>query len=70
MAITILAKPPVITQYAAEQNCTEETAAEYLTLSRQKRNRAPFYYTTQDENGKETGEDVARDDSWNYADIL
>ena len=60
----------VITGYAAEQNCSEETAAEYLTLARQNRNRVPFYCTMQDEDGEETGEDVTRDDSWNYADIL
>lgn len=60
----------VITQYAAEQNCTEETAAEYLTLAKQSRNRVSFYCTMQDEDGEETGEDVTRDDRWNYADIL
>ena len=60
----------VISEYAAEQNCTEETAAEYLTLARQNRSRVPFYCTMQDEDGEETGEDVTRDDNWNYADIL
>ena len=60
----------VISQYAAEQNCTGEIAAEYLTLARQNRSRVPFYCTMQDEDGEETGEDVTRDDSWNYADIL
>jgi len=60
----------VIAEYAAEQNCTEETAAEYLTIARQNRSRVPFYCTMQDEDGEETGEDVTRDDSWNYADIL
>lgn len=35
----------VIDEYAAEQNCTEETAAEYLTLARQNRSRVPFYST-------------------------
>lgn len=60
----------VIAKYAAEQNCTEETAAEYLTLARQNRSRVPFYATMQDEDSEETGEDVTRDDSWNYADIL
>ena len=60
----------VIAEYAAEQNCSEETAAEYLTLARQNRNRVPFYATMQDEDSEETGEDVTRDDSWNYADIL
>ena len=60
----------VIAEYADEQNCTEETAAEYLTLARQNRSRVPFYSTMQDEDSEETGEDVTRDDSWNYADIL
>lgn len=60
----------VIAEYAAEQNCTEETAAEYLTLARQNRSRVPFYSTMQDEDSEETGEEVTCDDSWNYADIL
>ena len=60
----------VISEYAAEQNCSEETAAEYLTLARQNRSRVPFYCTMLDEDGEETGEDVTCDDSWNYADIL
>ena len=60
----------VIAEYAAEQNCSEETAAEYLTLARQNRSRVPFYATIQDEDSEETGEDVTRDDNWNYADIL
>lgn len=60
----------VISEYAAEQNCSEETAAEYLTLARQNRSRVPFYCTMQDEDVEETGEDVTRDDRWNYADIL
>ena len=60
----------VIAEYAAEQNCSEETAAEYLTLARQNRSRVPFYATIQDEDSEETCEDVTRDDNWNYADIL
>ena len=60
----------VIAKYAAEQNCSEGTAAEYLTLSRQNRSRIPFYSTMQDEDSEETGEDVTCDDGWNYADIL
>lgn len=60
----------VIDKYAAEQNCAVETAAEYLTLARQNRSRVPFYSIMQDEDSEETGEDVTRDDSWNYADIL
>lgn len=34
------------------------------------RNQQPFFVTEQDEDGEETGEDVTRDYSWNYADIL
>jgi len=60
----------VIAEYANQQNCSEETAAEYLTLARQNRSRVPFYATMQDEDGEGTGEDVTCDDSWNYADIL
>jgi len=60
----------VIAEYANQQNGTKETAAEYLTLARQNRSRVPFYATIQDEDSEETGEDVTRDDSWNYADIL
>ena len=60
----------VIAEYANQQNCTEETATEYLTIARQNRSRVPFYATMQDEDSEETGEDVTRDDSWNYAAIL
>ena len=60
----------VIAEYANRQNCTETTAAEYLALAQRNRSRVPFYQTVQDEEGEETGEDVSRDDSWNYADIL
>lgn len=60
----------VIAEYANHQNCTEMTAAEYLALAQCNRSRVPFYQTVQDEEGEETGEDVSRDDSWNYADIL
>lgn len=60
----------VITEYAAQQKCSEDLAAEYLTLARQNRSWVPFYASVQDEDSEETGEDVSRDDSWNYADIL
>ncbi len=60
----------VISEYARGHNCTEETAAEYLALARKNRSRVPFYQTVQDEDSEETGEDVSRDDHWNYADIL
>ena len=32
--------------------------------------RVPFYQTVQDEDSEETGEDVSRDDHWDYAEIL
>ena len=60
----------VVAQYAAEQNCSEETAEEYLKLVHLNRSQVPFYATVQDEDGEETGEDVTSDDSWNYASIL
>lgn len=41
---------------------------EYLKVVRGIRNQQPFYVT--DEDGEETGEDVALDDTWNYTDIL
>ncbi len=53
----------VIVEYAAEQNCSEDTAAEYLTIARQNRSRVPFYSTKQDEDSEETGEDVTCDDT-------
>jgi len=60
----------VVAQYAVEQNCSEETAEEYLKLASQNRSRVSFYSTMWDEDGEETGEDVTSDNSWNYADIL
>ena len=60
----------IIGEYARTNGCTEKTAEEYLTLARSIRNRVPFYATMQDEDSEETGEDVTRDDSWNYADML
>lgn len=60
----------VLAQYAAEQNCSEETAEEYLKLASQDRSRVLFYSTMRDEDSEETGEDVTSDNSWNYADIL
>lgn len=46
------------------------TMAWHLKVVRGIRNQQPFFVTEQDEDGEETGEDVTRDDSWNYADIL
>ncbi len=60
----------VISEFAKRENCSEETAAKYLTLARTNRSRVSFYVTAQDEDSEETGEDVTRDDSWDYAAIL
>ena len=39
-------------------------------MAKQNRSRVPFYQTVQDEDSEETGEDVSRDDHWDYAEIL
>ena len=59
-----------IQKYAQKNGCTEETAAKFLELAKQNRSRVPFYQTVQDEDNEETGEDVSRDDHWDYAEIL
>ncbi len=59
-----------ITRYAERTGCSEATATEYLTVAWRNRSQVPLYATVQDEDGVETGEDVTRDDSWNYTDIL
>ena len=59
-----------ISEYAAEKNCKQETAAEYLNAAKGIRNRQSFYVSRQDEYSEETGEDVSRDDYWDYAEIL
>ena len=59
-----------IQKYAQKNGCTEETAAKFLALAKQNRSRVPFYQTIQDEDSEETGEDVSRDDYWDYAEIL
>ena len=59
-----------IQEYAQKNSCTEETAAKFLALAKQNRSRVPFYQTVQDEDSEETGEDVSRDDHWDYAEIL
>ena len=43
---------------------------ELLTSAQRNRSIVSLYRMEQDEDGEETGEDVTRDDSWNYADIL
>lgn len=59
-----------ISEYAAEKNCKQETAAEYLNAAKGIRSRQSFYVPRQDEDSEETGEDVSRDDYWDYAEIL
>ena len=59
-----------ISEYAAEKNCKQETAAEYLKAAKGLRSRQSFYVSRQDEDSEETGEDVSRDDHWDYAEIL
>ena len=57
-------------EFAKKYDCDLALAEEYLKVVRGIRNQQPFFVTEQDEDGEETGEDVTRDDSWNYADIL
>ena len=59
-----------ISEYAAEKNCKQETAAEYLKAAKWLRSRQSFYVSRQDEDSEENGEDVSRDDYWDYAEIL
>lgn len=53
-------------EFAKKYDCDLALAEEYLKVVRGIRNQQPFFVTEQDEDG----EDVTRDDSWNYADIL
>ena len=57
-----------VSEFAPKYNCDIALAKEYLKVVRGIRNQQPFYIT--DEDGEETGEDIALDDSWNYTDIL
>ena len=57
-----------VSEFAKKYNCDLALAEGYLKVVRGIRNQQPFYVT--DEDGEETGEDVALDDSWNYTDIL
>ncbi len=63
-------KSEVVSEYAKKGGCSEETAEQYLTVARLNRSQVSLYVTAQDEDGEGTGEDVTRDDSWNYAAIL
>ena len=57
-----------VSEFSKKYNCELALAEEYLKVVRGIHNQQPFYVT--DEDGEETGEDVALDDSWNYAEIL
>lgn len=63
-------KGEVVSEYARKESCSEETAEQYLTVARRGRSQVSLYVTAQDEDSEETGEDVTRDDSWDYAAIL
>ena len=63
-------KSEVVSEYAAREGCSEETAEQYLTVARLNRSQVSLYVTAQDEDEEETGEDVTRDDSWDYTAIL
>ena len=62
----------VVSEFAAQSGYKDErgSADELLTIARRNRSIVSLYHTTQDEDDEKTGEDVTRDDSWNYADIL
>ena len=63
-------KGEAVSEYAKKEGCSDETAEQYLTVARLNRSQVSLYVTAQDEDGEETGEDVTRDDSWDYTAIL
>ena len=63
-------KGEVVSEYAQKEGCSKETAEQNLTVARLNRSQVSLYVTAQDEDGEETGEDVTRDDSWDYTEIL
>ena len=62
----------VVSAFAAQSGYKDDSvsADELLTIAQRNRSIVSLYRTEQDEDGEETGEDVTRDDSWNYAEIL
>ena len=62
----------VVSEFAVQSGYMDESvsADELLTIAQRNRSIVSLYRTEQDEDGEETGEDVTRDDSWNYAEIL
>ena len=63
-------KGEVVSEYAKKEGCSKETVKQYLTVAQFNRSQVSLYVTAQDEDGEETGEDVTRDDSWDYTAIL
>ena len=53
-----------------KEGCSDETAEQYLTVAWLNRSQVSLYATAQGEDAEETGEDVTRDDSWDYTAIL
>ena len=62
----------VVSEFAAQSGYKDDSvsADELLTIAQRNRSIVSLYRTEQDEDGEESGEDVTRDDSWNYAEIL
>ena len=62
----------VVSEFAVQSGYMDESvsADELLTIAQRNRSIVSLYRTEQDEDREETGEDVTRDDSWNYAEIL
>ena len=62
----------VVSEFAVQSGYKDESgsADELLTIAQRNRSIVSLYRTEQDEDSEETGEDVTRDDSRNYADTL
>ena len=63
-------KGEVVSEYTKKEGCSAETAEQYLTVAQFNRSQVSLYVMAQDEDREETGEDVTRDDSWDYTAIL
>ena len=63
-------KGEIVSEYAKKEGCSDETAEQYLTVAWLNRSQVSLYATAQGEDAEETGEDVTRDDSWDYTAIL
>ena len=72
MALQRSGKPKgeVVSEYTKKEGCSAETAEQYLTVAQFNRSQVSLYVMAQDEDREETGEDVTRDESWDYTAIL